>query len=149
MGEQTQLEAARFIGISKSNITRWKDGGRAAPDFVVKVARAYGANVIEALVEAEFITEEEAALREVNTGGLLLEQANSDQLTREVEKRLKASEEYEAAFQAGIEAANRAPLELFYSKALSDHDDLIARINSGEEQVAAQEATDPLDENQP
>lgn len=65
MGSQSQLEAARFIGISKSNLTRWKDGARAAPDFVLKVARAYGVNVLEALVEAEFITEEEAALTQV------------------------------------------------------------------------------------
>ncbi len=60
MGEQTQQEAAEKIGISKSNITRWKAGARADPDFVVKAARAYGANVLEALVEAEFITEQEA-----------------------------------------------------------------------------------------
>lgn len=88
MGDQTQLEAANQIGISKSNITRWKDGARAAPDFVVKVARAYGANVIEALVEAEFITEEEADLREVRVGGLLLSESNDDELVGEVRKRL-------------------------------------------------------------
>lgn len=87
MGNQSQLEAAKFIGISKSNITRWKDGARAAPDFVVKVARAYNTNVLEALVEAEFITEEEAQLKEVS--------ANTDPRTiphetisSEVERRL-------------------------------------------------------------
>ena len=31
MCDQSQLEAAKFIGISKSNITRWKDGARTAP----------------------------------------------------------------------------------------------------------------------
>lgn len=88
MGDQSQLEAAQFIGISKSNITRWKDGTRAAPDFVVKVARAYNANVLEALVEAEFITEEEANLREVRVGGLLLSEATDEQLTGELLRRL-------------------------------------------------------------
>lgn len=88
IGNQSQLEAAQFIGISKSNITRWKDGTRAAPDFVVKVARAYNANVLEALVEAEFITEEEAQLREVRVGGLLLSEATDEELTDELLRRL-------------------------------------------------------------
>lgn len=87
MGDQSQLEAAKFIGISKSNITRWKDGARAAPDFVVKVARAYDTNVLKALVEAEFITEEEAGLKEVYIGGLRLEDATNGQLLDEILRR--------------------------------------------------------------
>ncbi|MFW9237822.1 helix-turn-helix domain-containing protein [Corynebacterium striatum] len=87
MGDQTQLEAARFIGISKSNITRWKDGARAAPDFVVKVARAYKANVLEALVEAEFITEEEAQLHEIKVGGVTLTDATNEQILAEIMRR--------------------------------------------------------------
>lgn len=88
MGTQSQLEAAQHIGISKSNITRWKEGTRAAPDFVVKVARAYGANVLDALVEAEFITAEEAGLIEVDRGGVRLSAATDDQLIAELVKRL-------------------------------------------------------------
>ncbi|WKD60883.1 Helix-turn-helix protein [Corynebacterium ciconiae DSM 44920] len=87
MGGQTQLEAAKFIGISKSNITRWKNGARADPDFVVKVARAYGANVLEALVEAEFITEKEAQLREV-APTLDLEDISADALLDELQRRV-------------------------------------------------------------
>lgn len=87
MGDQSQLEAAKFIGISKSNITRWKDGARAAPDFVVKVARAYNANVLEALVAAEFITEEEAKLREIKVGGIALSDASNRQLLDEINRR--------------------------------------------------------------
>lgn len=87
MGDQTQLEAARFIGISKSNITRWKDGARAAPDFVVKVARAYKANVLEALVEAEFITEEEAQLREIAVGGVTLSDSTNEEILKEILSR--------------------------------------------------------------
>lgn len=92
MGNQSQLEAAKFIGISKSNITRWKDGARAAPDFVVKIARAYDANVLEALVEAEFITEEEASLNEVKVGGVLLEESSNPQLIQELVKRLESNQ---------------------------------------------------------
>lgn len=96
MGEQTQLEAARKIGISKSNITRWKEGARAAPDFVVKVARAYDSNVLEALVEAGFITEEEAALREVPIGGVALSDATDEQLIGELHRRLHQEDELAA-----------------------------------------------------
>lgn len=60
MGNDTPTVAARKAEISASNFTRWKQGARADPDFVVKIARAYNDNVLEALVAAEFITPEEA-----------------------------------------------------------------------------------------
>lgn len=60
MGDDTATKAAKKTGISASNFTRWKQGANADPEFVVKVARAYKVNVRRALVEANFITEEEA-----------------------------------------------------------------------------------------
>lgn len=66
MGDDNAMSAASRAGISSSNFTRWKKGARADPDFVVRIARAYDANVLEALVEAEFITDAEADLREVH-----------------------------------------------------------------------------------
>lgn len=84
----TADEAAKRIGISASNFSRWKNGARADPDFVVKIARAYDQNVIDALVEAEFITDEEANLREVDRGGLRLEEATDVQLLDELLRRL-------------------------------------------------------------
>ena len=62
MRDDTATKAAKKTGISASNFTRWKQGANADPEFVVKVARAYNVNVLRALVEAEFITEEEAAI---------------------------------------------------------------------------------------
>lgn len=49
----------------------------------------------------------------------------------------------------GRRSTRTGPKLVSSASAMSDHDDLIARINSGEEQVAAQEATEPLEENQP
>lgn len=109
MGDQTQLEAARFIGISKSNITRWKDGARAAPDFVVKVARAYNANVLEALVEAEFITEEEAQLREINVGGVTLSDSTNEELLKEILSRSDPQARYLFGNDGGDDAIGLAP----------------------------------------
>lgn len=109
MGDQTQLEAARFIGISKSNITRWKDGARAAPDFVVKVARAYRANVLEALVEAEFITEEEAQLREVNVGGVTLSDSTNEEILKEILSRSDPQARYLFGNDGSDDAIGLAP----------------------------------------
>lgn len=58
----TMRDAAKQAGFNQSAFTRWKNGAKADPDFVVKFARAFHLNVLEALVEAEFITEEEASL---------------------------------------------------------------------------------------
>lgn len=58
----TLRDAAKKAGFNQSAFTRWKAGAKADPEFVVKFARAFNVNVLEALVEAEFITEEEAAI---------------------------------------------------------------------------------------
>lgn len=55
-------DAAKKAGFNQSAFTRWKGGAKADPEFVVKFARAFNLNVLEALVEAEFITEKEASL---------------------------------------------------------------------------------------
>ncbi|MHA7726946.1 helix-turn-helix domain-containing protein, partial [Corynebacterium hesseae] len=55
-------DAAKKAGFNQSAFTRWKGGAKADPEFVVKFARAFHLNVLEALVEAEFITEKEASL---------------------------------------------------------------------------------------
>lgn len=63
-GSETGREVASKLGVTESNISRWRRGGQT-PDvkYVVAFARAYGRPVLEALVEAEVITEEEAKAR--------------------------------------------------------------------------------------
>ncbi|BAF54916.1 hypothetical protein cgR_1921 [Corynebacterium glutamicum R] len=89
MNGQTAKEAADQTGISASNFTRWKKGARADPDFVVKIARAYNANVLDALVKADFITEDEAKLTEVSPT-LDLTKVSGEDLMNEVERRIEA-----------------------------------------------------------
>ena len=89
IGGSTYSEAAEKAGFDKSAFTRWKKGARADPDFVVKIARAYGVNVLEALVEAEFITEEEAALTTV-APPLDLSQVDAQELLDELQFRVDA-----------------------------------------------------------
>lgn len=59
------LEAGRRAGFDSSAFTRWKRGARPDVAFVVKFARAFGQNVVQALAEAEFITDAEADTRDV------------------------------------------------------------------------------------
>ncbi|MDV2474199.1 helix-turn-helix domain-containing protein [Rhodococcus zopfii] len=89
IGNDTAQEAARRARFSKSAFTRWKQGANADPEFVVKLARAYHANVLEALVEAEFITEAEAGLKEVAVGrSELLASIPIDELMNELQRRI-------------------------------------------------------------
>lgn len=87
IGGSTYREAAEKAGFDKSAFTRWKKGARADPDFVVKIARAYGVNVLEALVEAEFITDEEAALTTI-APQLDLAQVDAQELLDELQHRI-------------------------------------------------------------
>ena len=89
MNGDNYTEAAKKTGISTSNFTRWRKGARADPDFVVKVARAYDANILEALVEAEFITDEEAALTTI-APQLDLAQVDAQELLDELQHRIDA-----------------------------------------------------------
>ena len=87
IGGSTYSEAAEKAGFDKSAFTRWKKGARADPDFVVKIARAYDVNVLEALVEAEFITDEEAALTTI-APQLDLAQVDAQELLDELQHRI-------------------------------------------------------------
>ena len=68
-------DAAAQAGFNQSAFTRWKGGAKADPEFVVKFARAFNVNVLEALVEAEFITEDEAGFTEDKTPAKLRDAA--------------------------------------------------------------------------
>lgn len=102
-------DAAKQAGFNQSAFTRWKNGAKADPDFVVKFARAFHLNVLEALVEAEFITEEEANLTEVTVGGPTLSDATNEELVKEFlnrcdphAKRLFNTETGEESFEVSL-----------------------------------------------
>ncbi|MBG9328404.1 hypothetical protein I4J35_05995 [Corynebacterium belfantii] len=157
---KTASQKARF---NQSAFTRWKRGADADPAFVVKFARAYGKNVLEALVAAEFITAEEAALKEVSTGGVLLESATDEQIASVVLKRMKSGsklmtmpiseaekviEKHKSELDARRNAkrGNNSPTPPPHVTE-PDYDAILDGINAGTEPIAAQKATDPLEEN--
>ena len=99
IGGATAKEAADHIGVDKSNFTRWKQGGRPAVEFVLKFARGYGRPVVEALAEAEYISDEEANVREVRAG---VEDLSDLELVQELLRRTEA--------RAAAAPANVTPL---------------------------------------
>ncbi|AEG84677.1 helix-turn-helix domain-containing protein [Corynebacterium ulcerans] len=157
MDGDNATEAAKKSGISSSNFTRWKKGARADPDFVVKIARAYDANVLEALVAAEFITEAEAKLREIKVGGIALSDASNQQLLDEIMRRSDpeanrlfgdpTGESIDYQQRDDLAKRRRSTPATPPSVKPQDYDAILDGINAGTEQIAAQKATDPLDEN--
>ncbi len=64
-----QRDISLRTGIDKSHVSQWKTrDATPSAHLVIKFARAYGHNVLEALVAAGYITEAEAALRKVHVG---------------------------------------------------------------------------------
>lgn len=88
IGQDNFKKASQKAGFNQSAFSRWKNGARADPDFVVKLARAYNANVLEALVEAEFITEKEAKITHV-APRMDLTTIDAVDLVAELERRVR------------------------------------------------------------
>lgn len=82
----TAREVATRAGFDESAMTRWKKGLNADPKFVVQFARAFHRNVLEALTEAELITDEEADLHEVKVG---IADISTHQLLEELANRIE------------------------------------------------------------
>lgn len=156
---RTFKEAAKIAGFDQSAFTRWKDGAAAKPEFVVKFARAYNRNVLEALVEAEFITEQEAGLQKVNVPDIrsALRLAPEEWLADEVLKRMRAgakTDELTAPLDELVARKQHKANELKPEpnpdvSTEVDHDAIIEQINAGKVKFAAQKHTPPLEENTP
>lgn len=131
MGNETATEAAKKSKISSSNFTRWKKGARADPDFVVKIARAYDANVLEALVEAEFITEEEAGLG--NKKSIIDRQAISN-----IQKTAQSITEQQKALQKTIKRVFSPELMQY----LKDTQELIDSLTPDEKEAIMRDELD-------
>lgn len=81
----TAKDAADRAGFDKSAMSRWKAGLNAEPRFVIQFARAFHRNVLEALAEAELITDAEANLHEIRIG---VEDMSTQQLLEELARRI-------------------------------------------------------------
>lgn len=82
----TARDVAVRAGFDESAMTRWKKGLNADPKFVVQFARAFHQNVLQALAEAELITDEEAGLHEVKID---VHEISTHQLLEELANRIE------------------------------------------------------------
>jgi len=79
---------AKAAGVQASTVGRWADGGGVDPAQAARLARHYGHPVLEAFVEAGFLTEEEARVRITRAEVGLLD---NDELVAEISRRLERS----------------------------------------------------------
>lgn len=86
-GPVKQQEIAARADIDQSHFSRWKAGHAPTVGMVAKFARAYGVNVLEALVAAGMITEAEADLREVRVADLST--LSDDEFIAELRRRFR------------------------------------------------------------
>ena len=90
VGDDNQQRIADRAGFDKSNLSRWKKGARPDVEFVVRLARAYGANVLDALVASDYIEQREAGTKRVPVGKRqALSEAALDEILEEIRRRAK------------------------------------------------------------
>lgn len=83
-GSPTVSQAADHSGVSKATFLRHEKNGKTTAEYVTKIARAYGVNEIQALINLGFV--QEAAVMEVAIEKALGRAKNS-QLLAEMSKR--------------------------------------------------------------
>lgn len=79
-------EIGRRTGIGQSSIGRW-DSSSPKPESVAAFARAYGRPVLEAFIEAGFLTKEEAKMTEAPSD---LTKVELEDLLTEALRRVKS-----------------------------------------------------------
>lgn len=148
MGDDSATKAAKKTGISASNFTRWKQGAKADPEFVVKVARAYKVNVLRALVEANFITEKEAGFIKEEPG------QDEEELFEALQKLKSAIEESEGVVKSMAEERRRSTPHLTPvsdpSASLHDDDDdgIVREFDYSPDEYAADSSPNEQEERE-
>ena len=164
IGSDSIRAAAMKIGVSHSTIHRQLERGGLQPGTAIDLCRAYGRNPADGLVELGFINRYEL-LRAETPLRVALETATNRQILEELLRRSdpEAREMFGSTNGLVGIAADAEPLPprgqphpnnsstSGESDRASDydHDAIIAKINAGEIKIAAQEATEPLEEHQP
>lgn len=152
VGNASDREIARLADIGQSTLSRQRRDGTVTVETAVKIARAYQVSVVPALLAMDVLTEFD--LKAFSTSNGVLD-ASDEELISEILRRMKAGQadwahqpisQLESDLdQRRAERSNTSAQQVH----TPDYDQLITDINSGKEQVAAQEATEPLEEHHP
>lgn len=145
-GESSGRQAAIKADISISTLNRQLAKGEISADYVIALARAYGGSVTGALVSTGYLYPHETAYQSLTDAAEIL----SDQaLIRELARRIDSDPAAWFGTFGELEEDSTDVQDKVYDLDDRGKDDLIDRINAGLEPVAAQEATEPLEEHQP
>lgn len=84
-GEATQADIAQALGVNRTTVSAWMSDGVTA-DWAIKIARHYGADVIESLITLKLVSQDEA---DRYVGKAYAAQAPIVDVLREVIERLE------------------------------------------------------------
>lgn len=87
-GEDSTNAIATTAGIYTATLAKQIKRGRLSPEVIISIARGYKSPVLDALVSCEYITAEEAGLKERIGLEDALQGANDEQLLRELLRRV-------------------------------------------------------------
>lgn len=157
VGDASDREIAKLAGLGQSTLSRQRREGTVTVETAVKIARAFQVSVIPALLTMEIVSEEDIQLF---TSEASLKDATDESLAAEVLRRMKAGSELMSQPISEVEkklsvvnsvTPNNSKFEQTGAPNVEgkqyDEDAILDGINAGTEKFAAQEATDPLDEN--
>lgn len=92
-GTDTGVQIAKRAGVPSSTVSRWLDGSaNPRPQQVVKLARAYGAHPLQALIAAGYLEDGDVDLPVVAPRKLQLREFTELELAQEVLRRVEEGE---------------------------------------------------------
>ncbi|OWM43005.1 hypothetical protein [Corynebacterium diphtheriae] len=139
----TASEVAATLGISRATATRKLIDGLSA-DNVISICRSLSVNPVQALVDLGHVTESEIT-DFLESDGALVTTAEDGELALELARRLNPATMATEIDELAERRRNSPTAPPHVTE--PDYDAILDGINAGTEPIAAQKATDPLEEN--
>lgn len=149
-GTDSDRQIAINSGIPVATLARQLRDGTVTVETAVKIARAYQVSVVPALLALDVLTEFD--LKAFSTSSGIMDASDED-LVAEILRRMKAGQAdwaekpiSELDTRRNAKRGNNSPTPPPHVTE-PDYDAILDGINAGTEPIAAQKATDPLEEN--
>lgn len=133
---------ARTVGLPPRTLATQLEKGRVSPENVIAIAMAYDIHPVRALVDTGYLEPQYAQAVDPMTA---LQSVSEEQLAEEVLRRMTAGVKTKILIQDVNEVAEHLARKAAAEEV--DHEAIIRQINEGTLQVAAQEATEPLEQH--
>lgn len=150
VGNASDREIGKLANIGQSTLSRQRRDGTVTVETAVKIARAYQVSVVPALLALDVLTEFD--LKAFSTSSGIMDASDED-LVAEILRRMKAGQAdwvekpiSELDTRRKAKRGNNSPTAPPHVTE-PDYDAILDGINAGTEPIAAQKATDPLEEN--